>query len=112
MIYNTRGIILHCIKYSETSVIAKAYTELFGIQSYMINGVRAKKSKNKPGLLQPLTMLNMTVYRKAGGGIQRIKSLSSIPQKIASSAGISNSTISLFIAEVLYKTIKEEEPNK
>ena len=112
MIYNTRGIILHCIKYSETSVIAKAYTELFGIQSYMINGVRAKKSKNKPGLLQPLTMLNMTVYRKAGGGIQRIKSLSSIPQKIASSAGISNSTISLFIAEVLYKSIKEEEPNK
>ncbi len=112
LIYNTRGIILHCIKYSESSVIAKTYTELFGIQSYMINGVRAKKSKKKPGLLQPLTMLNMTVYHKKGGGIQRIKSLSSIPQKILFSPNISNLTISLFIAEVLYKSIKEEEPNK
>ena len=112
MIYNTRGIILHCIKYSESSVIAKTYTEMFGMQSYMINGVRSKKSKKKPGLLQPLSMLNMTVYYKEGNGIQRVNSLNSIPQKIVLSSNISNSTISLFIAEVLYKTIKEEEPNQ
>lgn len=103
---------MHCIKYSESSVIAKTYTELFGMQSYIINGVRAVKSKKKPGLLQPLTMLNMTVYHKKAGGIQRIKSVSSIPQKALVSSNISNSTISLFIAEVLYKSIKEEEPNK
>ena len=103
---------MHCIKYSESSVIAKTYTELFGMQTYMINGVRSKKSKKKPGLLQPLTMLNMTVYHKESSGIQRIKSLSSIPRQNIRSSSISNSTVSLFIAEVLYKSIKEEEPNK
>lgn len=112
LIYNTRGIILHCIKYSESSVIAKTYTELFGIQSYIINSVRSKKPRNKPGLLQPLSMLNMTVYHKKGNGLQRIKNLSSIPQKTHLTSNVVNSTISLFIAEVLYKSIKEEEPDK
>ncbi|MGQ0828308.1 MAG: DNA repair protein RecO, partial [Bacteroidota bacterium] len=39
MIHKTTGIILHTTKYSETSLIIKAYTRQFGLQSYIINDV-------------------------------------------------------------------------
>ena len=47
MLSSTKGIVIHHFKYSEKSVIAKIYTEKFGLQSYILNGVRNKKSKNK-----------------------------------------------------------------
>ena len=61
MLNKTRGIVLHHIKYSETSIIATIYTEVFGRQSYIIKGIRNKKSKIKANILQPLFLLNMEV---------------------------------------------------
>ena len=47
MLYTTKGIVIHHFKYSEKSVIAKIYTEKYGLQSFLLNGVRNSKSKNK-----------------------------------------------------------------
>ncbi len=38
-LHNTKGIVLRTVKYGETSVIVTIFTELFGIQSYIVNGV-------------------------------------------------------------------------
>ena len=46
MTEKTRGLVLSYIKYKETSIICKIFTESFGIQSYIINGIRNSKSKN------------------------------------------------------------------
>ena len=62
MLHKTRGIVLHSVKYSETSLIVKTYTEAFGIQSYMVKGVRSHRSKMRPILFQPLTLLDMVVW--------------------------------------------------
>ena len=35
MLCKTKGIVLHYIKYKETSIIAKIYTENFGLKSYV-----------------------------------------------------------------------------
>ena len=111
MIQKTRGIVLHFIKYSETSVIATIYTEKFGRQSFLIKGVRGKKSNIKANILQPLYLLEMEVYNKPNRDLQSIKEVrnafvfSSIPHDIR------KSSISLFIAEILYKTIREQEAN-
>ena len=66
------GIVLNYIKYGDTSIICKIYTEQYGLQSYIINGVRKSKSKNI-GLFQPLNILDMVVYHKKNSGLQRIK---------------------------------------
>ena len=63
MINKTRGIVLNYIKYGDTSIICKIYTEQFGLQSYIINGIRNSKSKNI-GLFQPLNILDLVVYHK------------------------------------------------
>ncbi len=111
MYHKTRGIVLHTIKYSETSVIAKIYTEKVGLQSYMVKGVRAAKSKSKAAMLQPLTLLEMEVSHRENKQLQYIKEFrrSFIYQSIPFDT--IKSTISFFLLEVITKAIREHEPN-
>lgn len=102
---------LHQLKYAETSVIVKVYTELFGLQSYLINNVRSKKAKIKSNLLQPLTLLEMGVYYKEKGGLQRVKYVSAINPASVVQTDIVKISLSIFLAEVLYRSIQEEETN-
>ncbi len=112
MYHKTRGIVLHTIKYSETSVIAKVYTEKLGLQSYMVKGVRAAKSKSKAAMLQPLTLLDMEVSHRENKGLQYIKEFQrafiyqSIPFDTI------KSTIAFFLLEVISKTIHGHEPQE
>ena len=112
MYHKTRGIVLHCIKYSETSVIAKIYTEKLGLQSYIVKGVRAAKSKSKAAMLQPLTLLEMEVSHRENKGLQFIKEFhrAFVYQSIPFDA--MKSTVSFFVLEVISKTIREHEPNE
>ena len=43
MLHSTKGIVLRTIKYGDTSIVVAIYTELFGVQSYLVNGVRTEK---------------------------------------------------------------------
>ena len=111
MLNKTRGIVLHHIKYSETSVIVTIYTEVFGRQSYIINGVRRKKAKIKANILQPLFLLDMEVYHKPKNEIQRVKEIQNAFVFNSLPFDIRKSSLAIFIAEILYKTIQEQEPN-
>ncbi|MDP1620882.1 MAG: DNA repair protein RecO [Bacteroidales bacterium] len=111
MLHSTKGIVFHSLKYSDTSVIVKIYTELFGIQSYLLKGIRSPGSKIKPGLFQSLTLLDLVVYHKEKRSLQMVKEVrlahvfKTIPQDIR------KSSLVLFINELVYKSIREEEPN-
>ena len=111
MLNKTRGIVLHHIKYSETSVIVTIYTETFGRQSYIINGVRSKKAKIKANILQPLFLLDMEVYHKPKRELQRVKEIQNAFVFNSLPFDIRKSSLAIFIAEILYKTIQEQEPN-
>jgi|WetSurMetagenome_2_1015567.scaffolds.fasta_scaffold39865_1 DNA repair protein RecO (recombination protein O) len=111
MLHKTKGIVLHSIKYSETSLIVRIYTELFGLQSYLVKGARSAKSKLKPVLFQPLTLLDLVVYRKEKSSLQSIREIQiSIPYQTIP-FDIRKSTIALYLDEILYKAVREEEPN-
>lgn len=112
MLIATKGIVLHHIKFSETSVIAKVYTEVYGLQSYMIKGIRTAKSKNKLSLLEHLSLIEIVAYHKNNsGGIKLVKELKSIFRFQSIPFDITKSSIALFINEILYKSLKEEEKN-
>lgn len=112
MLHKTRGIVLKTTYYGDTSVIVQVFTERFGIQSYLINGVRKAKAKVNMNMLQPLHLLQMVVYHKANTNIQRVKELqpgavfSSIPYNII------KSTITMFLNEVLYKSIRQQHTDE
>ncbi len=105
----TEGIVLHFIKYGESSVIATVFTRDFGRQAYIVNAARSRKSKNKVSLLQPLFLVDIEAYQKNNRDIQRIKEIKSnqVYQNIP--FDITKSTQAIFLAEILYKTIHEQE---
>jgi DNA repair protein RecO (recombination protein O) len=112
MLHKTKAIILRTVKYSETSVIAKTYTEQFGMQSYMVNGVRTSKSGSKKALLQPGTLLDLVVYHKPGKDLQRISEVKPWMTYRAIPFDVVKGSISLFIIELLYRSVREEESNE
>lgn len=111
MLQKTKAIVLHYIRYGDTSIIAHMYTEMHGRQSVIVSGARSRKSKIKLNMFQPLTLVDMEIYYKPALELHRIKELQySIPfYHIASD--IKKSSVALFIAELLYKTLHEAETN-
>jgi DNA repair protein RecO (recombination protein O) len=109
MLSKTKGIVLHSLKYGDTGLVVTIYTEAFGRMSFLLQGVRGKKSPRKANLLQPLFLLDIEADQKPGRELQRVKELkiavpyTSIPFEIA------KSTQAIFLAEILYKVLREEE---
>ncbi len=111
MLHQTKGIVFHSLKYSESSLIVKIYTALFGLQSFLIKGARSQKSKVKPALFQPLTLLELVVYHNERTSLQSIKEVQLSHPFHTIPYNIIKSSIALFMDELLYRTIREEEAN-
>ena len=112
MLHKTRGIVLKVTDYQEASVIVQLFTEKFGMQSYIINGVKKPKAKISRNMLQPLHLLDMVVYHKPAGGVQRVKELKNSPVLQTIPYDVVKSSIAMFLNEVLYKSIKQQSPDE
>lgn len=108
----TNGIVLSTIRYSDSSVIAKIYTEQSGLGSFMVRTGSGKKALIKLALLQPLSLVELTYKDDQRKGIhsprslERSASLSSIPFDTIKTC------IALFMAEIIARSIHEEEQNE
>ena len=111
MLHKTRGIVLQVTDFGETSVVAKIYTELFGLQGFLINSVRKKNAKVKQNILQPLSLVELVIYHKERKGLHRVAEVRSNPALQSIPFNIVKNSMALFLDEVLCKSIKEEEPN-
>jgi DNA repair protein RecO (recombination protein O) len=112
MLHKTRGIVINYIRYRETSIIVKIYTERFGIQTYIENGVRSSKSKNKIALFQPLTLLDLVVYHDEKKEIHRISEIKCNTPFRTLPYDILKSSVAMFLDEILNKTLKEHSENE
>ncbi len=109
MLQKTRGIALSYLRYRETSIISRVYTEEFGLQSYIVNGVRSARSKNnRIALFQPLTLLDMVVYYKNDRDLHRLSEVKTLVPFQSLPFEMAKSAIALFVTEMLNKVLKEE----
>jgi len=110
MLHNTKGIVLRVTKYGDTSVIASIYTELFGLQQYIIKGVRttSKKGASKGVFYQPAAILQMEAYHYPMKSMQMLKEVnwSYIYQNVYSD--IIRNAVATYIVEVLQQTLQPE----
>jgi len=113
MVHKTKGIVLRTVKYGETSIITSVYTELFGIQSYIVKGVRqsTKKSQGKANYFQPAAILDMEVYHNELKNLQFIREYqwAVLFNKIFFEV-VANS-VSLYVIELLLHSLKQPEAN-
>lgn len=107
MLHKTRGIVFKTTNYSESSVVVQIFTEKFGLQSYLINGVKRPKAKIKLNSLQALHLLEMVVYHNNNGNIQRVSELRHQPVFVTIPYDIVKSSIVMFLNEMLYKSLRQ-----
>ncbi len=110
MTHKTRGIVLRTLKYGETSLVVTIFTELFGVQTYMVNGVRTtKKSGARAILYQPAAILDLEVYHNEMKSMQRIKesNWAGVFQHLFSD--VIRNSIALYMVELLYKVLRQPE---
>lgn len=110
---NTKAIILSSLKYGDTSLIVKAFTESDGLKTYLLKGVlTSKKGKLKAAYFLPLMQLELVATHRNKGSLESIREVKvSVPYKSLHTDIVKNSMV-LFLAEMLSNSIQEQEQNK
>ncbi|HEX2605777.1 MAG TPA: DNA repair protein RecO [Flavisolibacter sp.] len=113
MIHKTKGIVLRSVKYGETSLVVTVFTEQFGMQSYLVNGVRtvSKKGNTKANLFQPASILDLVAYHNEFKNLQRLREYkwAFLYQQLFSD--IRKNAVAVFMIELLTKCLKQPEAN-
>ncbi len=112
MLVKTKAILIHHVRYSDNSLIAHFYTQEFGRISVMVKGISSRRRGTRFNYFQPLNIFNLELYRYENREIHNLKemSLAFIPEKIP--GDIHRTSVALFISEILYNVIREEDANR
>lgn len=110
MLHNTKGIVLRSVKYGETSLILSVFTEISGLQSYMIKGVRSEKSKLKrSGLLQVASLLDIVAEHRPNRQLQHIREFQPTYIYQHLQEQIVKNSVAVFSVELLGRLLPQEE---
>ncbi len=113
MLISTKAIVLNAIKYGESDLIVKCFTDEEGSKSYLLRGIlKSKKGKLKPAYFQPLTQLKLTANHKTDNSLSSIKEVEIVNHYTSTFNDIRKQAITLFLSEVLVYCVQEEEQNK
>jgi DNA repair protein RecO (recombination protein O) len=111
MMHKTQGIVLRTVKYGETSLICTVFTELLGMQSYMIKGVRSGKARSrKANTLFPASILDMVVYEQPQKNLQTIKEYNAALLYQSLQEDVVKNGVALFAIEVVTQLLTGHDP--
>jgi DNA repair protein RecO (recombination protein O) len=112
MLEKTKGVVLHQIKYTDSGIVAQLYTRKFGRQSFLIHGMRKKKSGRQNILFQPLSILDLEISYKESREMNVLKetAVSYSPHTLYSD--VRKSCVAIFLGEVLTSVLREESAHE
>lgn len=112
MLVKTKAILIHHVRYSDNSLIAHFYTQEYGRLSVMVKGISSRKGGARFNYFQPLNIFSLELYRYENRELHNLKelSLAFIPEKIP--GDIHRTSVALFISEIIYNIIREEDVNR
>ena len=113
VIQSTKAIILRTVKYGETSLIVSAFTEKFGLQQYMVKGVRSAKKGGvvSPGQLQIGNLIELVAPHNDSTSLQYIKEARQLVYYEHLFSDVIKNAILSFMIELLQKCIKQPDPS-
>ncbi len=112
MYTRTAAIVLRQARYSDTTDIVHLYTEQFGRLNCTVKGMHSKKSANKAALFEPLSVIEAEIAGNPTMELRRIReSRLSFPFRTIP-FDLARQSIVLFLAEILYKTLKQPIENR
>ena len=111
MKYKSRAITLTYTKQGENSIISKIFTEKYGLQSFIVKGVRSKKAKKKLGIFQPLQLVDINATLILKKGLQYLDEITIIEPTSADKINMRKNFLAIFIAEISSKVLQSNEQN-
>ena len=110
MILNTNAIVLHRMKYKNSSLIARVFTEDSGKISIIINGA-GKQKGNMFGVVEPPNIIKLNYYQRKKKSLQTCKDANFLCNNFAIRDNIEKLSVALSIVEIIDKTFHENDIN-
>ena len=110
MILNTNAIVLNRMKYKNSSLIARIFTENSGKISIIMNGA-GKRKGNIVGIIEPPNIIKLDYYQRQTKSLQTCKEVSFLYNNTSIRNDITTLGTSLAIVEIIDKTFHENDPN-
>lgn len=108
---NTRGIVLNSVRYGDSSLIVKIFTEELGLQSFMVKGARQRHTRRPASLFGHLNLLGISFRYRENHELQFPGDVYSLHAYSSLDRNPIKGSIILFVNELLLKSIKEQESN-
>lgn len=110
MTIETEGIVLSQVRYGDNSVVVKIFTREEGLQGFMVKGVGKKGGRFRNAYFFPLSQVEVVYSRtKPVAGLSFLKEIRSSYVYRNLYDDIRKSTVAMFLAEVMAKTITQSE---
>lgn len=104
MTTSTELIILHTTKFGDNAIVAHTLSKGYGRRGFVVRGTGKKSSFS---LLQPLSILEAEIIESPKSKLYIVKSLTAKYPLSGIRNSISKNAMTMFMAEVLYRTIKD-----
>jgi DNA repair protein RecO (recombination protein O) len=108
----TRGIVLRLLPFNDKNRIVKIYTELFGLRTFIVSAGMSKSSRQKTALLQSLQPIWLETSFIETNKLCRLGEISTAGSINHSMQHHTKRSILLFLNEVLYKCLREEQADE
>ena len=108
-------IVLHTLKYGDTSLIVHGYTQEEGRVSFILRGAfRSSRSRSRTSahgtvLLHPLSIVNYEASRSPKGSMAYLREFSPKYRLSSIREDFDKISIAMFISELLYRTLLHSE---
>ena len=107
MLCTDRIIVLSHTRFSDSSIIVQALSRQHGRISLMVRGLGGR-SRAKLGAFHPMSLLDVVYSYKTDRNVQTLTEYKPSPHLIDCTTDLRKSTLLMFMAEVVGKSIREE----
>lgn len=106
-------MVLHTLKYGDSSLVVYLLTDVGGRRSYMVQGVRSRSGRgSKQALFQPMFPVEFEGLESSRQQMHRFREVRAGFALQHLPFDVRKSTMALFMAEVLYRLVRESEANE
>ena len=110
MIVNTNGIVLNRMKYKNSSLIARIFTQDSGKISIIMNGA-GKRKGNISGIIEPPNIIQLDYYQRKLKSLQTCKEANFVYHNTNLRKDFTKLSIALSIVEIIDRTFHDNDPN-
>lgn len=109
MIETAGAFVLSYLKYGDTSLILKCFTEQFGYKTFLLKGAFSSTKNKKHHYLFYLNEVEISFYQKRNEALELVKNISQGQIFETLHSNVFKSSILTFLAEILNQSLKNGE---